>query len=114
MKRTTGVFCFDGILWKVGDGRDPANNLLPLLHRRRWTGRNDARVSPCPRRRRYDRSRKTCGFSARFSRRHDPSLDPRSFEGRGMDRVAAKIAQKICMFFENDRIDTDAGKEKPE
>src|SRR5580704_8216147 len=36
------------------------------------------------------------------------------FEGRGMDRVAAKIAQKIPMFFENDRIDAGAGKEKPE
>src|SRR5580693_9326407 len=36
------------------------------------------------------------------------------FEGRRMDRVAAKIAQKICMFFENDRIDAGAGKEKPE
>ena len=36
------------------------------------------------------------------------------FEGRGMDRVAAKIAQKIRVFFENDRIDAGAGKEKPE
>ena len=35
-------------------------------------------------------------------------------EGRGMDRVAAKIAQKIRMLFENDRIDAGAGKEKPE
>src|ERR1700693_1803239 len=36
------------------------------------------------------------------------------FEGRRMDRVAAKIAQKIRVFFENDRIDAGAGKEKPE
>ena len=35
-------------------------------------------------------------------------------ERRGMDRVAAKITQKIRMFFENDRIDAGAGKEKPE
>jgi hypothetical protein len=36
------------------------------------------------------------------------------FEGRGVDRIAAKIAQKICMFFENDRIHPGSGKEKPE
>src|ERR1700731_2916638 len=35
-------------------------------------------------------------------------------EGRGMDRVAAKIPEKIGVFFENDRIDASAGKEKPE
>src|ERR1700730_4446315 len=35
------------------------------------------------------------------------------FDGRGMDRVTAKIAQKISMFFENDRIDAGAGKENP-
>ena len=36
------------------------------------------------------------------------------FESRGMDRIAAKIAQKICMLFKDDRIDASAGKEKPE
>jgi hypothetical protein len=33
------------------------------------------------------------------------------FEGRGMDRVAAKIAQKIPMFFENERVYSRPGEE---
>jgi len=34
------------------------------------------------------------------------------FERRGMDRVAAKIAQKILMFFNDDRIDARAGQKQ--
>jgi hypothetical protein len=36
------------------------------------------------------------------------------FECRGMDCVAAKIAQKIRMLFKDDRIDAGAGKKKSE
>ena len=36
------------------------------------------------------------------------------FESRGMDRVAAKITQKLRMFLEDDRIDAGAGQKKPQ
>jgi hypothetical protein len=49
-------------------------HLRALLHRRRWSGGNDAWVLAGPRRRRCCGAGEAFGFSARLSRRHDSSL----------------------------------------
>ena len=36
------------------------------------------------------------------------------FEGRGMDRVAAKVAQKVVVLFEDDDVDAGTGEKKSE
>ena len=47
----------------------------PVLHRRRRTGRHDARLSPGARRHRCRGAGEACGFLPRLPRRHRASLD---------------------------------------